>query len=101
MITIVNKHNMPSEPATTIYCGRGSALGNPFAMGSAASRNAVCDQYEGWFKKRLNTDFQPFHDQLRKILKAHREGDVYLQCFCTPLRCHCETIKDYIESQED
>ena len=84
-----------------IYCGRGSALGNPFVMNnySVAERDRVCDLYEVWFKQMLGDITEiAFHTQLDIIFKASKEGDINLGCYCAPKRCHCDTIKAYIES---
>ena len=96
--------NRVQGPGETVYCGRGSALGNPFVMQnlSDTERNRVCDKYEEWFQKLLTkTGDMPFLIQLHTIRKLAQKGDVTLQCFCAPKRCHCETIKKYIEGETD
>jgi hypothetical protein len=107
MIFITNKHrpdtDMRKANATVIYCGRGSALGNPFIMRMPSERNSVCDKYNLWLSAKLDGPASPeldkIQDQLEAIMAAAKEGDVALQCFCTPRRCHCETIKAYVEQE--
>ncbi len=104
MITVTNKYKplVPRQGVklTTIYCGRGSALGNPFILTNLKDRDRVCNNYQTWLPAMLdNTDEDmraqraKMRLQLNKILEASLIGDVHLQCFCAPARCHCDTIK--------
>lgn len=62
----------------TVYIGRGSKWGNPFAMknNSQEERDRVCDAYEEWF---WTTDLPNHIPEL---------VDQVLGCFCKPKRCH-------------
>ena len=98
MITIVNKH----KDSYDVYCGRGSALGNPFHMREESQRDVVCDKYAEWFVRKLASRHTVHHDKplfalLAKIKELAKAGDVVLGCYCAPKRCHCETIKTYID----
>lgn len=92
-ISVVNKFKQPNH----IYCGRGSALGNPFILKNEAQRDEVCDKYDTYFKEQIAIGNKPMLAQLQIIKDATTKGDVNLGCFCAPKRCHCETIKSYIE----
>ncbi len=100
-IIIVNKYKpIPLGDATLIYCGRGSALGNVFHITPTKTRDDVCDEYEDWFPAMIDYPSRKaveMRSQISKILKAAETGDVHLQCFCAPKRCHVETIKKYVE----
>lgn len=100
-ITIVNKYKpIPLDGATLIYCGRGSALGNKFPITPTDDRDAVCEKYKLWLRIVVQQDTSKGRAvcrQLHKIRNAVTKGDVHLQCFCAPLRCHCETIKATVE----
>lgn len=98
MITIIN---IRKEGQPYIYCGRGTALGNPYVLGKDGNRDEVCDKYESAFKKMTEQAHyaSPFAIQLAKIEAEARKGDVRLGCYCAPQRCHCETIKHYIETK--
>jgi hypothetical protein len=108
-IRIGNKHRLidisqeyqdeyKGQALLTVYCGRGSPLGNPFVITASADRNTVCDQYAHWFQLRVETpEAHQFHDYLRSIIDAAKLGDVHLLCWCAPARCHCETIKGHVE----
>ena len=94
MIKVVNKYKEPNH----IYCGRGSALGNPFVMKNGTERDEVCDKYEGYFKEQVYVlKNENMLKELRAIYKQALKGDVNLGCFCAPKRCHCDTIKEFIE----
>ena len=102
----VNVVNIKSNPdikkdSKYVYCGRGSALGNPFNMEnySQEERERVCDSYEEYIEKEMRTN-QKIKDQLNLIwTTARKEGVVYLGCFCAPQRCHCNTIKNIIDNK--
>ena len=95
MITVVNKYKEPNH----IYCGRGSALGNPFYMANESKRDEVCDKYEAYFNNEVNVKKNPaMLAQLRLIWKEAKTKDINLGCFCAPKRCHCDTIKAFIDN---
>lgn len=96
MITVVNKYRAHNY----IYCGRGSALGNPFPIKPSQDRDKVCDMYEIWFDQQVNGEGSPeFFEQLENIIEQAKNplNQVNLGCFCAPKRCHCETIKRYVD----
>ncbi len=95
MVTVVNKYKEPNH----IYCGRGSALGNPFVMNNESQRDEVCDKYEVWFYTQIELNNPSVISMLSSIARQAALGDVNLGCFCNPKRCHCDTIKAYIEMQ--
>jgi len=80
------------------YIGRGSPLGNPFAMKSEADRDAVCDQYQAWFDHKVKNGDERVMDELRRLYRLAKKGDLVLGCFCAPKRCHGETIKAFLET---
>ena len=76
MPTLYNKkHDM--IPSDAIYIGRGSKYGNPFAIGVDGSRDDVCDKFEKEILPTLNVE--PLRGKS-------------LVCFCTPERCHGNSI---------
>ena len=99
MIKIVNIQDKYYD----IYCGRGTALGNPYSMETYTEedRNRVCDLYDKWFHSMKDAGFSPsMRIELNEIKVAAKDGDVILGCYCYPKRCHVETIKKYIETGE-
>jgi hypothetical protein len=68
-------------------------------MDGESERDKACDQYEQYFAQNLNPDYAPpgFLEYLDQICQAAEKGDITLGCWCAPKRCHCDTIKDYVE----
>lgn len=93
-IHIIKRGDRPPGNSTVVYCGRGSPLGNPHVMQgkSLKERDRVCDLYAAGFP---NAEQKAECDRIAKKLKL---VPVALECFCAPLRCHCETIKSYLET---
>lgn len=93
MMRVVNRHShKPTE--NDVYCGRGSALGNPYQIGKY-TRDEACDLYDADIKRKYR--LKQFSDtekrQLRLIANMHKTGcDVNLVCYCYPQRCHCYSI---------
>ena len=96
------------EHINAIYIGRGSRsnqespLHNPFKMNdySDNERNRVCDEYKEYFYNKMTegTD-EIFIQAVQDIANKYIAGeDVKLGCFCSPLKCHGDTIKNWIES---
>lgn len=101
MIEIINiKHTTINGLAGYVYCGRGSALGNPFKISNDMDRDAACDAYNEYFRKEIRNGNNNMLKQLELIERTEDAfGTVYLGCYCMPQRCHCETIKAYLEAQ--
>ena len=78
---------------------RVSPVGNPFYMASEDMRDEVCDKYEIYFNKQIETNlkFRRYADEILSSLKAYHK--VALYCWCAPKRCHAETIKRWLLSQ--
>ena len=107
VIKVVNKYKEPNH----INCGRGSALGNPMEMHDESDRDAVCDFYERWFYSRVDEpnflynlnkpywDKTPQEQMLKNLFRLALKQDVNLGCSCAPKRCHCDTIKTFLENK--
>lgn len=106
MINIVNKRTHLKTPLD-FYCGRGSALGNPWthldsptlAKYKCSSREESIELYEKYLKKEVENGNEEIVDALDKIKAMADKGDVNLVCYCFPLRCHCEIIKEIIDEK--
>jgi len=84
-----------------VYAGKGGPLGNPYAhsMMSFEERMTVCDQYEVLFKEQMGITNSPIARTMHKLLNHLNDGiGINLQCYCKPKRCHCETIKAYLDA---
>lgn len=101
MISIVNRrYNTPKYP-WEVMIDRTTPLGNPFPMNSTKDRveerERVCDLYEAYFHEKVTSD-PVFKAHVDVLINLYREyGKLTLVCWCSPFRCHGETIKRYIE----
>lgn len=82
------------------YVGRPSPLGNPFYMKDESQRDAVCDAYAKWLYEEVHVKRNPvLHAELSRLRRLmHERGTLILGCYCSPKRCHADTIKAYLES---
>lgn len=80
------------------YIGRPSPLGNPFSMTvkSIQERNRVCDEYESYFPSALSYLVEPIAGLLDLAVE---HGVLQLVCYCAPLRCHGDTVINYLKDE--
>ncbi len=73
-----------------IYIGRPSIFGNPYSVEKYGREEAI-SKFDAYFTMRLLTD----DDFRAKVgaLKGKR-----LACFCKPLPCHGDIIKEYLDN---
>lgn len=96
-IRVMNfKYNKREYPYDFIV-DRRSPLGNPYIMEdrSQRERDRVCNLYISWLEKEIlkGTSSDAFV-YLMKLLKAYKKhGRLRLFCYCSPKRCHAETIR--------
>lgn len=85
-------HHMENE----FRVDRQSIVGNPFYMANESIRDDVCDRYEEYFNKQVNTNpaFRRYLEEISTALRKYEK--VYLYCWCYPKRCHAETIKKWL-----
>jgi hypothetical protein len=104
-ISVVSKHTYKPGPHD-FYIGRGSALGNPFthlrshstAKYWVLTRDEAIESYRPWIKEQIEQKAEGVNELLHEILLAVIAGhDVQLLCFCAPLSCHGDIVKDIIE----
>lgn len=105
-ITLVNKKtHTPTE--YDYYIGRPSILGNPYSHKKDSiadiiveSRDIAVDSYRNYFYKRINDNDDKFINELNKLYNYYKENkQLNLVCWCYPLRCHGEVIKEYLEEK--
>jgi hypothetical protein len=93
MITIENKKIYTGDG---FYIGRPSPLGNPFPVDKHNSRSVVIEKYRGWLIERLKS-INPTSKAFNILLEHYKkEGSLTLICWCAPLQCHGEVIRDLI-----
>lgn len=107
MITVVNKYK--HQPTVNdVYIGRGSVLGNPYSSIKDRDTKAsvICDsreesvvKYKQHLEMAIKDKIKPITNELNRIYKLAKEGDVNLVCFCSPKLCHGDVIKEILESK--
>lgn len=103
MIKVVNKHWHKPTP-NDVYIGRGSPFGNPYshmkgtkAEHIVATREEAIEKYRTWFNEQLKTNIilsELLNVMLSTVLKGN---DLNLVCYCAPMPCHGEVIKECLE----
>lgn len=96
MIEIMNLRNdKPTEPYD-FKVDRTTPLGNRFRMRDESDRAMVCAHYDNHFPVLLTN--KKAHNLFSKLVTIYREhGKLRLFCWCSPKRCHAETIKRELE----
>ena len=74
-----------------IRIDRATKWGNPFAIGKDGDRDDVCNKYTIWLERQLQSGTLNLHE----LKNAKRLG-----CWCKPLRCHGDYLKQKIESMD-
>ena len=94
MISIENKKTYKGDG---FYIGRPSPLGNPFAVDAKTSRTKAISLYREWFLKQLET-VNPTSKAFKILVNHYRDNkELVLICWCAPLECHGEVIRDLVE----
>jgi hypothetical protein len=94
MITIINCHAEKGGE----YIGRPSILGNPFILGVDGTRTEVIAKYEVYFYEQLEIN-EKFRLAVERLIELARTGDLKIACWCSPMHCHGDVIKKYIEQR--
>jgi Domain of unknown function (DUF4326) len=88
MCKILNAREVgKTSTANRVYVGRPSKWGNPFALGREGSRSEVISKYRCWVVTQAD---------LMNALIELRGKD--LICWCAPLACHAEVLRDLSNS---
>jgi len=84
--SVVNKYKEKYD----VYIGRPSIFGNPFSV-KEYGREGCIARYKEYFYKRIKEDVK-FKEEVLKL------KDKVLGCFCKPLACHGDVIKEYLDN---
>ena len=94
MIRIENKKTYDGDG---FFCARPSPLGNPFRIDGKTSREQAIAQYREWLLDKLET-VNPTSKAFQILIDHYKEhGELTLICWCSPLQCHLEVIKEFIQ----
>lgn len=78
---------------------RTSPIGNPFFMANESQRDKVCDNYDKYFYEQMKKS-NSFRNTVETLMAIYIQTKrLRLFCWCSPKRCHAETIKKYIEDK--
>lgn len=103
IINVVNKKtHTPTD--RDVYIGRGgrglkcSPLANPYKITKDCTREQSIDMYRSWFDIAITDNPMVTHESSVILRMAQEPGGVNLVCWCAPLPCHGDVIKEMIES---
>lgn len=97
-ITITKKNYTSNCAPSGVYVGRPSPLGNPYLIGTHGNRLQVIEKYRAWLAEKLrNPASHAAREMFRLCNIVERGEDLELVCWCAPLPCHAEVIKETIE----
>jgi len=87
---LITIHNLSKEKPSRAYdfkVDRTTPLGNPYIMRSESQRDIVCDRYIKNLEKNISME------ALKPLILAYS--------WCSPKRCHAETIKKLLEAYKE
>jgi len=105
LITVVSVRgiNPQSAPPDLIYIGRRSGnwrqspLANPFKLTPDDIREDVIDRYRQYLWQRVKRNEPAITSELTRIASMVQRGEaVMLGCWCSPLICHGDVVKEAI-----
>jgi len=104
-ISIENMHNRKPYGPYDVRCDRISPLGNHVGgtakgiLNGVSRRDISCDIYDKWFKEQVLTyKAWEAYEELMRLRAIYREhGKLRIYCWCSPQRCHTETIKQWLK----
>lgn len=97
-LRVVNKYSLSNILPNTIriYIGRPAALGNSFSIGRDGNREQVIYKHRSNLPNSLKDP--GVKRALIEIINALKKGvNVELVCFCAPLGCHGDNLKELID----
>ena len=89
----ISTYRNPNIIGVEYGCDRRGILGNPFILKDEDDRDSVCEQYREHFDKMMLDKTSKYSIEISKIKEMLLFSSVTLMCWCTPKRCHCETIR--------
>ena len=99
-IQVVNVKMAGWDMPDMVYIGRPSPLGNPFRIGRDGTREEVIAKYEKWLKLGLHKGCRKINLELERIAGIVKSrGRVFLACWCSPMPCHGDIVKKYVEQR--
>lgn len=99
MIYVVNKRFCDQG----VYIGRPSKLGNPYSHLESSvaefrvkTREESIEKYGGWLRGQYRLKGDVYDTLMRLVDVYEKTGELTLVCWCKPLPCHGDVIRDAI-----
>ena len=90
MPKVLNKHHYKQAlPKGSVYVGRPTKYGNPFAMKTPQERDSVVQKFKDWIYAQPE-----LLQQVRTELKGKD-----LVCWCAPKACHADVLLEIANSE--
>lgn len=82
-------------------CSGAHALANPFKVAPHGpySREQSISRYTTWLEHKIAGKDKGVCAALNEIWTAAKQGQVELECFCKPLACHGDVVKQVVEEK--
>lgn len=108
MIHVYNRTKETHDGPNNFRIFRPSILGNPYthikdkqtlAIYLVKDRDEAIDKYSHYFDIMYGSNIE-FTKEIDTIYEKYKNGEeVYLECYCAPLRCHGDIIKEKLEKR--
>jgi hypothetical protein len=85
-----------------VYVGRAThrypanVLGNPFMIGRDGTRAEVIARYRVWLRQQWRHGGAVRQELERLAAQYGREGQLTLLCWCAPLACHADVVREAV-----
>lgn len=107
VVVVVNCKNYKKNlPEDCVYIGRQnpkfgrSDLGNPFKISAGMTRDDVVEKFREYLKQEMekNVEESVVKAEMLRLIEIAKKDKTTLKlaCWCNPLRCHGDVIKEYI-----
>jgi len=96
-IQIVNLKHEDKWPinATAFRIDRTTILGNPYIIGKDGTREQVIEKYRLLLPEQYRL-LNIVRDRIDEMLERTKTHPILLACWCAPLPCHGDVIKDFL-----
>ncbi len=108
MIHVININTEKTTYDNYYYIGRPSILSNPYthldvdktlAIFHCSDREEAIEKYKEYFDTMYGHNVK-FTKVIDEIYQKYKNGEeIYLGCFCKPLSCHGDIIKEKLEQR--
>lgn len=99
MIIVRNKRSFNKSG---VYVGRPSPLGNPWTVNEKDpkfAREKVIEYYREWLREKMkDPDCREYKMIMEIVALAKKQEVLNLICWCEPLGCHADVIKECVEA---